>query len=105
MRPTADELRRMGFGCAHERDLVEARAEIERLQVAVRWALGEAPDADGRWFGELQEDERRKPYWWRTHLRKIAGMGDLVYDKERRTIVSGLEQKATTKEGQDGQVG
>jgi len=77
----------------------ELRAEIARLTAALRWALGEAPDADGKWFGEVmpeqKDGERLPPWWWRKPLRKLAGMGDLAYDKERRTIVDrSHEQKA-----------
>lgn len=51
--------------------------EIGRLRTAIRWALGEAPDEGGLWFGELVEDAQEatlKRYWWRTHLRKLAAL-------------------------------
>ena len=50
----------------------ECRAEIKRLRAAIRWALGEAPSSDGKWFGEHKG--RSKPYWWRTHLRRLSGI-------------------------------
>lgn len=66
-------------------------AENERLRSAITWALGETPDDKGLGFG----DEDRRPhegprygrYWWRKTLRRMAGMGDLAYDKTKRTIV------------------
>jgi len=46
MRPTADELKEMGFGNARERSLVSAYAEIERLRAALTaiHEVGEAED-------------------------------------------------------------
>lgn len=51
-------------------------AENDRLRKAIRWALGEQPSPGGHWFGELQVDERRKPYWWRSHLRIFSGIDE-----------------------------
>jgi chromosome segregation ATPase len=42
--------------------------ECERLRAAIRWALGEAPDADGIWFGDVRPPLEAK-YWWRQKLR------------------------------------
>ncbi len=64
-----------------------AFGEVQRLRAAVRWALGESADENGCWFGETV-NEHTKPYGWRKNLRRMAGMGDLSYDKEKRTIVS-----------------
>lgn len=67
-------------------------AEIERLRAAIRWALGDEPDANGKWFGETYDEERAR-YGWRRNLRKIAGFDVLIYDKEKRTIRSDIEQE------------
>jgi hypothetical protein len=74
------------FGRGDIVPITDKDAEIEQLRAAIRWALGEEPDADGKWFGETY-DEERKRYGWRSHLRKIAGLPTYTYDKERRTIV------------------
>jgi hypothetical protein len=50
------------------RDLGEARAEVERLTAVIRWAIGEAPDADGNWFADVRPPLEAK-YWWRQNLR------------------------------------
>lgn len=86
---------RRNLGAQHDKTIAElkrvrefARAEIEKLTIALKWALGEAPDAEGAWFGDNRGNEREKartaPYWWRTHLRKIAGFPAHSYDKELR---------------------
>ncbi len=67
------------------------KAEVERLRAAIRWALGEEPDSNGKWFGETY-DEARARYGWRTNLRKIAGFDILAYDKKKRTIVHAVDQ-------------
>lgn len=92
--PAEQEVEHLAAQCADLlRENERLAAEIERLRAAIRWALGEAPDGDGNWFSNLDNEEGpHPPYWWRKNLRKIAGMGDLRYDKERRTIVSGDEQ-------------
>lgn len=41
--------------------------ELRRLQMAVRWALGEVGDFPMR-------QEGQGAYWWRTELRKRAGL-------------------------------
>lgn len=41
-------------------------AEVQRLRDAILWALGENGEFDGGLAG-------KKPYWWRTELRKRAG--------------------------------
>lgn len=45
---------------------------------ALDWLHGEAPDHEGRWFGEVSDSvrqnlgNRRAPhFWWRSHFRKI----------------------------------
>lgn len=54
------------------------RTENDQLRMAIRWALGEAPDADGKWFGEHMPEQkvgkRHRPWWWRKPLRQLAGM-------------------------------
>lgn len=52
----------------------QAAAEIERLTAAIRWALGEIPNAEGKWFGYQQSEIGR--YWWRAPLRAAAGLVD-----------------------------
>jgi len=79
------------------REKGELHAENERLRAAIRWALGEAPDDNGAWFGDLwPEPQKARPFWWRTNLRRMAGML-LVYDKEKRTIVRADEQSHKTE--------
>lgn len=58
-------------------ELKKMEAERDRLLVAIRWALGESPDSDGKWFSEERNDRdpgQGRRYWWRSHLRKIAGL-------------------------------
>lgn len=58
---------------------------IEQLETAVRWALGEeprgAPDFCQEHAAELDAQglpesirSKRRPFWWRTTLRRLAGM-------------------------------
>lgn len=56
----------------------DAAARIEQLEAAVRWACGEIADADGKWFGDHEPfgERRPKPFWWRTPLRRLAGLDD-----------------------------
>ena len=61
--------------CLHR---MRAANEIERLRAAISWALGEAPDHNGKWF-EPDDDEPRRPdgqpvarYWWRGNLRRLT---------------------------------
>ena len=42
--------------------------ENARLRAAIKWALGEAPDENGKWFGEDRPALEAR-YWWRTQLR------------------------------------
>lgn len=49
-----------GFDAANE-----IAKERDRLLVAIRWALGEE--------GEFPEHDPKKPYGWRTELRRRAG--------------------------------
>jgi hypothetical protein len=64
-------------------------AEVEKLRAAIAWALGEQPDAEGRWFGEAYDEDRAR-YGWRKHLRKLAGLPTYTYDKASRTILRSL---------------
>ena len=47
--------------------LEQARAEVERLTSAIRWALGEGGEFPVRMEGQGQ-------YWWRTELRRRAAL-------------------------------
>lgn len=81
---------------ATEKAFAELDAEMRRLRAALHWALGDGPDADGKWFGDVEAPMFRgnpAPFGWRRHLRKIAGMGDPAYDKERRTIVDHADEQ------------
>jgi hypothetical protein len=83
---------KLKIGTKHWKTVAQkTQAENIRLRTAIQWALGEAPDEDGKWFGEVmpeqKDGERLPPWWWRKPLRRIAGLGNLVYDKTRRTIV------------------
>lgn len=85
------------MGCAHDvserSTAVEAdglcplclAAEVQRLTVelvnarhAIRWACGEAPDGNDQWFSDVMDEQKPgkypRPYWWRSHLRKVAGL-------------------------------
>lgn len=53
-----------------DRLLEAARDERDRVEMAVRWALGEAAAPDGEWFGDSQRTG--VPYWWRRKLRELA---------------------------------
>jgi hypothetical protein len=64
-------------------------AEVEKLRAAIAWALGEQPDAEGRWFGEAYDEDRAR-YGWRKHLRKLAGLPTYTDDKASRTILRSL---------------
>lgn len=64
------------------REIAARDREIERLRAAIAWALGEAPDANGKWF-EPYADEQRRPdgqpvarYWWRGNLRRMTTPND-----------------------------
>ena len=59
---------------AFDRKIEAKDAEIARLRGAIRWALGEVPDADGKWFGEDNPSRRKYPFWWRRNLRRISGV-------------------------------
>ncbi len=51
--------------------------ELRRLQMAVRWALGEVGDFPMRQNGQ-------GAYWWRTELRRRAGLSPNDKDQARR---------------------
>lgn len=44
---------------------------------AIAWLMGEAPDADGKWFGECADAARSetgkypRKYWWRSKFRAM----------------------------------
>lgn len=43
-------------------------------KIALDWLNGEAPDADGKWFGECipQSDvSPKRAYWWRSKFRSM----------------------------------
>jgi len=78
----------------------DLEADNERLRTAIRWALGEAVDDNGEWFGERPEGAGA--YWWRRNLRRIANGGILVYDKAKRTIVRRANEQRTMQEENNG---
>ena len=48
---------------------------VERLGVAIKWSLGDVPDAEGKWFDDVEPPMfHGKPaaFGWRRHLRKLA---------------------------------
>ena len=52
-----------------------AEAELAALSHSIQWLLGEAPDVDGKWFGECQPakyaDGEPRKYWWRSKFRAM----------------------------------
>jgi len=46
-------------------------------QTALNWLNGEGPDADGKWFGECEDEVVKTPrkytprYWWRSKFRAM----------------------------------
>lgn len=48
-------------------------------QSALDWLFGSGPDANGKWFGEVDDEGRFKPgrgaYWWRSHFRTLISQG------------------------------
>ena len=59
----------------------EARAEIERLKAAIRWALGEDPDGAPDFAALHTEEwrrrdrgEQKRAFWWRKTLMELAGL-------------------------------
>jgi len=65
--------------CAEELD--EAADEIERLEGALRWALGESPPG----MPEFPTVDGPPYYRWRTKLRELSGISPLreALDKEQ----------------------
>ncbi len=59
-----------------ERD--EARAEVERLRSAVRWACGY--DEGAPHFDPPEDGPR---YWWRSELRRRAGLAATATEAKR----------------------
>lgn len=61
-------------------ELDAMKAEIARSRTAILWALGEGPDSDGKWFGDRIPNIGLglvlRPYWWRKHLRELAGIDE-----------------------------
>lgn len=54
-------------------EIARLTAERDAAHLAIRWALGEAADHNGHWFGNhVTESGRPKAYWWRTHLRNLS---------------------------------
>jgi hypothetical protein len=66
------------FANALMRGYDERTVEVMNLKHGIRWACGEVPDGDDKWFGDVgaeqQEGKRPKPYWWRSHLRAVSGI-------------------------------
>jgi hypothetical protein len=48
-------------------------ATIEVPKVALGWLFGETPDADGKWFGEYEDEipPSKRAYWWRSKFRSM----------------------------------
>lgn len=72
--------------------------------VALKWLHGEGPDHDGKWFGQVGEEgpstKHPRPYWWRSHFRKICNAisGRPVlhhYDKLSRSLVASAPTPAS----------
>lgn len=62
----------------------EARETIERLRAAILWALGEGVDENGLGFGEADAElGTKRRYWWRVHLRKLAGLDPAKAHEQR----------------------
>ena len=61
-----------GLACTlaeHKLDMGRLRAENATLRAWIKWALGEGPDPEGKWFGEHPAPPLEARYWWRKHLR------------------------------------
>lgn len=49
-------------------------------QAALDWLFGEKPDADGKWFGEYEDDILpsktwiKRTYWWRSKFRELCAL-------------------------------
>ena len=47
---------------------------------ALDWLFGQGPDADGKWYGDVEPKENpyglRAPHWWRSHFRKLIAPPD-----------------------------
>jgi hypothetical protein len=61
--------------------LAAAQGALRRRDEAIRWACGEQPLPDGRWFDErafgLDPDSKLTGrYWWRRFLRLYSGLED-----------------------------
>lgn len=55
----------------------KAEAKVERMEAAIRWALGEQPDPQGVWFVPPEvENKVPRRYWWRSHLRGLSGIDE-----------------------------
>jgi hypothetical protein len=92
----ADELLKFGDDLDSIGDLLsEAASLIETMgtegmvavpKSALAWLFGEGPDADGYWWSDdVYGEIGKKPFWWRSHFRKLIGPS-LVYNKETRTV-------------------
>ncbi|WP_398473047.1 hypothetical protein [Tardiphaga sp.] len=61
-----------------ERDAAAQDDMVLVPKVALLWLNGEAPDADGKWFGEHEDEAIRTPrkrtpaYWWRSKFRSMV---------------------------------
>lgn len=64
-----------------ERMLKEARAERDRFELAVRWALGECPHGTPDF---VPRREGQPAYWWRRPLRGLAFDSRLLPQEARR---------------------
>lgn len=51
-----------------------AEGMVSVPQSALDWLFGEGPDANGlHWGDDAYGDLSKRPYWWRSHFRKLIG--------------------------------
>jgi hypothetical protein len=71
-------------------------------KAALAWLFGEAPDAEGKWFGDCEDDAKpiagkyKRTYWWRSKFRAMIDAASPVSD----TPVSGWRDIASAPEDQ-----
>jgi hypothetical protein len=70
-------------------------------QAALAWLNGEAPDPDGKWFGDDEEVNEQTPtkfyrkYWWRSKFRELCAVSstdraELPFHQETMTGLDAL---------------
>lgn len=60
---------------------------------AIKWLMGEAPDANGSWFGDEKAAPLDGQYWWRTKFEKMLASPPQAAQMEWRTADSAPKQK------------